>query len=953
MGRRASFPATNSQFGSSENREAGLLNWFSLWILSFALAGFLFPAHSWAQGTDTALLRGTVTDTSGGLVPGAAVTLSNDATGIAERTWTDSAGRYILNLLKPATYTLKVEAKGFKVAVVPGLLLRIGAQTDEDVQLQVGNVTETVEVSAATPLLNTVSAALGTTVSERYMTDLALLDRSIENLSYLSAGVTEVQGASAGMLGGTVIASNGQRYATAEFRVDGVLATRPEGGEGGTTDADYLPSVEMLQEFRVQNNNMSAEYGNNGGTVINIVTKSGANRFHGSGWYFMRRPGFDANDFFSNASGVPRGTYRHDQYGGSIGGPIRKEKAFFFADFERFRDNSPLTFTATVPTVLQRQGDFSQTFNADGTLQQIFNPAQVTCTPLAGGGQDCERQPFPGNIISQMDPIAAKLINLYPLPTGLGFGPAGLNNFTEKLIETTPKYNFDVRIDANLSQKNRLTVRYSQSHATDTLPDPFLEPSRTLYLSHDLALENIWTISPNVLWTNRVGLNRDNYPQTVPVVVDPLSIGFPSSLILNPWYNEKQFPSINVDGYQGLATDQCCTDTVEADTQWMFDSVITLVRGAHNVKFGGEYRLFLNSFFQPGNTSGGFEFGQQQTMQSVFNPNVDQGNSLASMLIGWAGGSSGNNGLGELPHVANKSSLGSGFVQDDWKVTPRLTINMGLRWEFSVPYAERHNRNQFSCFSCPTGISVPPLGLWPGGAIYGTTILASPAHRHANGDYNDFGPRLSLAYRLAPNTVIHAGAGVYYGMNYATNWQYGGTAWQGGATIHTSLDGGITEYGTMENPFPQGFPLPQEGQYGPLTLWGYSNNNHGSDTFQTPNIYQWNLGIQHQFGNTTLEADYVGNRSVHDPWNYSTENRNFINRANREKYGTAGLAQLVPNPFYSLFQGSTAIFNAPDSTYNNPTIPLINVLRPYPQFDGAFSGFPMFAANASGAPQKV
>jgi hypothetical protein len=151
----------------------------------------------------------------------------------------------------------------------------------------------------------------------------------------------------------------------------------------------------------------------------------------------------------------------------------------------------------------------------------------------------------------------------------------------------------------------------------------------------------------------------------------------------------------------------------------------------------------------------------------------------------------------------------------------------------------------------------------------------------------------------------------------------------------------------MENPFPTGFPLPQEGKYGPLTLWSYGNYNHGSDTFQTPNIYQWNFGIQHQFGNTVIEANYVGNRSVHDPWNYSTENRNFINRANREKYGTAGLAQLVPNPFYNLFQGPNAIFNAPDSTYNDLTIPLLNILRPYPQFDGALAVFPQFAANAS------
>src|SRR5579859_4608244 len=217
------------------------------------------PVAVQAQGTDTALMRGTVKDPTGAVIPGANVTATAIATQVQTKTQTDNSGLYIFNYLKPGDYTLKVEKTGFKTWLTPSIELRIGTQTDQDVTLQVGSTQQTVEVKGAAPLLNTVSAALGTTVNNQYIQSLPLLDRNIANLSYLSGGVTQVSGASASMLGGTVFASNGQRYGTAEFRLDGVLATRPEGGEGGNTDVGYMPDVDALQEFRLQNNNMSAE----------------------------------------------------------------------------------------------------------------------------------------------------------------------------------------------------------------------------------------------------------------------------------------------------------------------------------------------------------------------------------------------------------------------------------------------------------------------------------------------------------------------------------------------------------------------------------------------------------------------------------------------------------------------------------------------------------------------
>jgi hypothetical protein len=941
-------------------------------VLTIVLAAWAFPRCARAQGTDTALLRGTVTDTSGGVIPEATVTMINEGTKVSEKMLTDAAGRYIFNALKPASYTATVEAKGFKALVQPNIVLRVGQQTDLDFQLQVGQLTETVEVTGAAPLLNTVSGALGSQVSRQYLINLPLEDRDIAELAYLTPGITEVAGCGINCTGGTNFASNGQRYATAEFRLDGSLVTTPEGGEGGSTSGRYMPSVEGLQEFTVQNNSFSAEYGSNGGTVVNIVTKSGTDKFHGSGWWFMRRPSLDANDFFSNASGTPIGQYAHDQYGGSIGGPIFKRKTFFFFDYERKRDNTANVINTSVPTMAERNGDFSQLL-ADG--RQLYNPYDPTCTG-SGLNQDCERAPFQGNMIPQSlwDPIGAKVINLYPQPNQPG-DAEGFGNFASKLIYPNPSYQFDVRIDHNYSERSRLNARYSQASGSSDNVDPyFLEP--TLYRTsiHNAVLEHNWNATPTLLWVNRISVMRSNYPETTKSPVDPRSVGFPGVLVNNSYYGEVHFPNISFDdGYQSLGlTNGCCTDTIEADTQWLVDSQLTWSKGRHNLKFGFEKRYFLNSFWQPDNTSGDFYFGPTGTAQSVFAPGSSQGNGLASLLLGWQDVNSG--GVTARPRVANKSGEMAFYVQDDWRVTDRLTLNLGLRYEWSAPYSERFNRNMFSCFNCASGVSVPGVelvsqtgqdyGYWPGGEIIGTTQLASRSHRHANSDLDNFAPRLGFAYRLNNRTVVRGGAGVYYGLSFATNWQYGGRAWNKYVSIRSSLDGGITPCATLANPFPLlsdptcktpgPFIGPPGGKYGALTNYGYDDDNHGSNTFRNGEIYQWNLGIERQLpSQMLLDLNYSASRSVHLPWNYSTENRNFIDAKTRETLGPDALSALVPNPFQPLFvpvNGSQPLFqysDVADSIYTQPYVPLGDLLHPYPQFPGSFSGFPLFVATSS------
>ncbi|MGC4053407.1 MAG: TonB-dependent receptor [Paludibaculum sp.] len=920
-----------------------------------------------AQGSDTALLRGAVTDSSGAAVPGAQVTLTDLATGVSGKAITDGVGRYTFNALKPSTYSASVEAQGFKTSTQTNITLRVGQQSDLSFALEIGSATQTIEVKSDAALLNTVSGALGAEVTNKYIVEMPLLDRNVTSLAFLAPGVTEVTGTKVADFGGTMFSSNGQRYATAEFRLDGGIASHPEGGEGGTTFVGYLPTVEAIQEFKVQTNSFSAEYGNNGGTVVSMITKSGSNQFHGSGWYFFRRPGMDANDFFANrdcpAPGDPsrpddgcKGSYAHDQYGASLGGPIKRQKSFFFTDFERLRHNVPFTINTTVPTDLQKKGDFSKTFNSDGALMSIYNPCPIvhasasdptgrpscSVTPVLDGGEivDYKRAPFPGNVIpaSLMDPVMLKAIALYPSATSAGDPDTGANNYSSKLVDQSHLYKLDGKIDHYFSDTSRIAGRYSRSRSDQFTPNPFLSNNDNLYNSDGVTLDHTWTPRPTLMWTNRATFTRYANFQHVPMSADPDSIGFPTSLTLNPAFRQKNFPSLYLDNYQGLNAD-VSTNTIETDTQYSFNSLLTKIAGSHNMKFGADYRIFLNTFFQPANTAGGLNFGAAATAQSVYDPNTDaEGNAVATMLLGYMD----SGAVSASPAVANRSSESSFFFQDDWRVTSKLTINLGLRYEWSTPYTERYDRSQFTCLSCDSGITVPGLG-----AIKGTTIMAGKDLRRSTIDKNNIAPRIGFAYSPDQKTVIRGGAGVYYGLSYATNWQYAGASWLRDIAIQGTKDGGVTQFATIENPFPVGFVLPPGNRYGALAEWGYPNYNHASIDNRNAEIYQWNLGVQRQMpGGVVVEASYSANRSTHLPWKKNPQNYNVLSRAAREQYGISGLNQQVANPFQYLFQGPNAIFDSPDSIYNDPTIARINLLRPYPQFPGYFGGYPPFAASS-------
>lgn len=929
-----------------------------------------------AQGSYRAQVRGTVSDTSGAIVRNAKVTITEAGTNVSSSGHTDDKGEYFFTGLRPSTYSLKVEIQGFRPEEQTGIVLAVDQQTTLNFTLTPGTVATTVDVNTAAPLLDTESPTLGTDVTNQYIKDIPLPGRNFFGLAFLSGGVTETAGSGTtdNYPAGTNFVSNGQRNATAEVRIDGSLISAPEQGEGATSNVYYEPSVEVVQEFKVQNNSFSAEFGNNGGTVVNMALKSGTNNYHGSAWWFGQRSGTDARDFFNPASLGPKPGHTRDQYGFSLGGPVIRNKTFFFADIEKVRDDEPVNILATVPTLAERTGDFSATQNP------IFDP--IICQP------NCQTRPQVGsqpggtlNVIPQneIDPVGQAVINLYPKPNL----PGEFNNFRTNVLQQAGDYQFDIKLDHQISNSQRLSGRYSRlsSHFSvptvlgdgDTFSDGIAGDDVT---AQNASLEYAWTINPRLVWTNHFAIDRvrepvtENYPSLT-------SVGFPSELAANSGVD--RMPTIQMSGSQPWSSlfDQCCTDTHFAHTLYSYSSQLVISKGTHLFKLGGEQRIFFNNFFQPPNPTGLFNFTDDVTSDS---PNSGaeggtQGNPFASLLFGYPDNSS---AINIFPAVANKSKETGLYFQDDWRVSPKLTLNLGLRYEWSTPYTERSNNIQFSDFTADTGMNIDlsagdptlqALGLGPKELI-GTTLFPNTSgRRNVPVDRNNWGPRLGFAYQLAQNTVVRGGAGAYYGMSVATNFQYPGTAFRKSATMFFTNDNFNTRAATLSNPFPSGLTGPQNETYGKLAEWGFADSNDlGTTEAQNADIYQWNLGVQHLLpGSVVLAVDYSANRSTHLPFggSSSTRNRDFISSALLAKLikdpnflaiggdPSDSLATPVTNPFCSLFGGSgclfnagPAIFNEPDSQYGNPTIPLANLLRPFPQFDGDFEGLPRLVANS-------
>jgi Carboxypeptidase regulatory-like domain len=983
------------------------LRLFTSFIARFAITILMITAAA-AQGSYQAQVRGTVTDQSGAIVVKAAVTITNDATNIAQTATSDEHGQYFFTGLTPAVYKVKVQASGFRSSEKENVVLQVDQQTSVDFVIHPLGVNETMEVSTTAPLLDTESATLGTDISSEYVHELPLANRSFFGLTFLAAGVTEVAGSgtSDNYPSGTNFTSNGQRNATAEIRLDGALISAPEQGEGGNSNVYSEPLVEGMQEMKVQNNSFSAEFGNNGGTVVNMVMKSGTDRFHGSAWYFLQRAQLNARDFFNPAPN-PKPDSKRDQGGFSLGGPIIKNRTFFFVDFEKVRSSSSTSGVVTVPTLAERQGDFSADTNpATGMPLNIYDPSALGC------GNPCVTRPqvqYNGqaNVIppSELDPIGLAVLNLYPKPSnGNEF-----NNYNYATLGQGPDYQFDIKIDHQINDRNHISGRYSRGWSNFTTPltlgDGFDNDGikSGVTVAQNASLEYTRTINSRIIWTSHVGVDRVHELSLpgIPTISDfnaslPAGVqGLPS--VFQQANGIDKMPTFLMQGNLPWTNlyDQCCINTTFAHTLVSYSSQLVISKGAHLIRVGGEQRIFYNNFWQPNYPTGFMTFTDDTTSPT---PNNDTdasgnptGNPFASLAMGYGDNINASSQLVVTPSVANRSLETGFYVQDDWKVTSKLTVNLGLRYQWSSPYTSRHNQIEFSNFTADSGVNIPlnfVPATAPGGTLstqgmlqsagvnfpssmqlLGTTQFPTSSMRTVPTYRKDVGPRLGFSWQLDSQTVVRGGAGIYFGMSPATNFQYPGSAFRKTANLFFTNDNFATQAATMENPFPGGFTGPQGTQYGQFANWGYQNpNDLGTTAARDANIYQWNVGIQRLLpSQIVLGVDYSANRSTHLPW-AGTNNQDFIPSALLAQISTAVtptdstclqdscvsnfLQTQVGNPFYSMFNtpcSSTAshpCFNEPNSNYGGTTLPLGYLLNKYPQFAGDFEGLMLEEASS-------
>ena len=733
-------------------------------ILVFCFCGSL-GTYVAAQGSYRAQLRGTVSDASGAVVHNATVTITDTGTNISSVAHTDDKGEYFFTGLRPSTYSVKAELKGFRTTERTGVVLAVDQEASLNFTLTPAGVSESVIVTTTAPLLDTDNATLGTDITHEYMNEIPLMGRDYFGLTFLAAGVTEAAGSGTGdnYPEGTNFTSNGQRNATAEIRLDGALISAPEQGEGGNSNVYYEPLVDSVQEFKVQNNSFSAEFGNNGGTVVNMVLKGGTNAFHGTGWYFLQRPQMDARDFFNpkyflgDSTPNPKPDSKRDQGGFSLGGPIVKNKTFFFVDFEKVRSLSAQSGVVTVPTMAERQGDFS------GLSNNIYDP-NVNCTGDPTNivrpqvGFDCNNNPIPGespNVIpaGEIDPIGLAVLNLYPKPSNSN----EFNNYNYTTLANGPDYQFDIKLDHQINDKNRISGRYSREWSNYTTPltlgDGFDNDgiASGVTVAQNGSFEYSWTVNPRIIWTSHAAIDRV-HELSLPGI--PTISGFNASLPggtqgLSPVFQQAngidEMPTFMMQGNLPWTDlyDQCCIYTKFGHTLVSYSSQLVISRGSHLIKIGGEQRIFYNNFWQPNNPAGLLTFTDEVTSPTPFSDYdaatglITTGNPLASLAFGYGDNLNASSQVIVTPSVADRSLETGFYIQDDWKVNSKLTVNLGLRYEWSSPYTSRNNQLEFSNFTADSGVAINFASLpatAPGGTLSAQGTMQSYPRAESSDD---------------------------------------------------------------------------------------------------------------------------------------------------------------------------------------------------------------------------
>jgi hypothetical protein len=796
-------------------------------LLGFVLSGALLAQQ------DMGVITGVVTDQSGAIVTGAHVQVTETETNETRTVETLDTGAYTVGPLRVGTYDVSVEKTGFKREVWKGIVLHAQDHARADFQLALGQVAETVAVTSEAPLLETESATLANVVGQREVRELPLNGRNFQQLAWLSAGVyvaTQSRDATSGFN------ANGQQTTQNNFIMDGVDNNNNVMGMQDRKAQVIIPSLDSVSEFKVMTSNYSAEFGRNTGAVMIVSIKSGGNAFHGTAFEYLRNDFFDSRNTFNYVQGPDGRAHptklRQDQYGGTVGGPFRRNRTFFFASFERFQQSNGQTLTGIVPTDAEKQGTFP------AALATIKDPLT--------------KAPFPGNQIpaSRFDATAAKLLSLWPEPNLTG---VGRTNFNANPPSTLDRNTLDARIDHNFSDRDKVFGRFSHQVLNSDIEGIFPEPARgalgNTYSINDnpaysVAFSYVRILKPTLVNEFRYGFIRQSV-DLHELTSTPLSDltakyginGIPGNSSL---FGLPEFDFTGAVNFTGLGETGSIPNFKIHQVHQYLDN-LTWNRGNHSFKFGADLHWQRSDILGGNSSHGDFSFNSSYT-----------GISLADFLLGMASSSALSTQLiGEM-RFRNYMF----YAQDDWKLTPKLTLNLGLRYEFTTPWWEKHdNMNTLVLVPGPDFGSIQTAG-------YCGTSLSCRGLTQLN--WLNFAPRVGAAYQLDRRTVLRAAAGIFYGGQ-------GALGANGREVNNFPFTRSVTITGTSAVPalvLSTGFPAGQFNSVGaspPNSNWDVWDKY-----FPEPKIYQWNVTVERELARgLSLTAAFVGSSSTYLSGSYN------------------------------------------------------------------------------------
>jgi Carboxypeptidase regulatory-like domain len=888
-------------------------------------------------------ISGRVTEASGAAVPGATLTITNVATNTSTTVTTNGSGDYIVLYLNPGRYAVAVEAKGFKKAVRQGIEVRVGDKLGVDLMLEVGDVADTINISSDAPLLETNSASAGQVIDRRRISELPLSDGNPFVLTRLAPGITYT-----GDLlfsrpfdnGGTSsIVADGARGGN-EFTLDG------SPNQASDRRVAFVPPADAVQEFKVETASFDAQQSHTAGATVNVTLRSGSNGFHGTAYEFVRNDILSANSFFSNLNGEERDVTRYNRFGGTLGGPVLlpkrifgplgydgRNRSFFFFAYEGLKDVFQEPGFFNVPTLAMRQGDFSALLPSI----VIYDPA----TARANGNR-IERSPFKDNKIPEgrISQIAKNYMQYYPLPNVQVDNPLGTGNY----FSTNPRrdnfHSESVRFDQTISDLQKFFVRYTHNYRREergnwTGEINGIRPigNYLFRINNGTTFDHVYNFSPTTILNTRAGFSRfiERNQRQHQGEFDPASLGFSEQTAA--FFNDvSYFPRFEITGISNLG------DTFGNSTSFNIYSVqptLTRIAGAHSLKLGYDFRAYRENRIPEAHAAGRYTFANNFTRQRDNSANVAGGQQFASFLLGLP-----TSGVIDRNTARSNQTLYQGiFLHDDWKVTRRITLNLGLRYELEGATTERFNRNILGFDPTVTSpieaaakaaYAANPIPELPASSfnLKGGLLFADDQNRGFwDADKNNVQPRIGIAFQLNDKTVLRGGWGIFtvpaiiFGVNQ--------TGFSQGTSILPTADRGLTFQASLFNPFPFGVDSPPGASQGLETFLGRSVNDFVPRDLNNSQAQRWEFGLQRELpGNWLIEVSYVGNKG----YALTTGFSNIVNPIPRQYLSTSlvrddvtndFLTDDVPNPFRGLLPGTD---------FNNPTIDRHRLLRPFPQF---------------------